>query len=105
MIENVNSSSYATISFSDNIGIPIDKADAEKYYVLGPQNSHLKNNTFVSQIDRPIEKNVLPNTGIWIEPNMFYLIGFIIVLVISVLGTLHGDHHKMMTKGNRENYD
>ncbi|MEX0380997.1 hypothetical protein AB3K25_03590 [Leuconostoc sp. MS02] len=96
MIKNVNSNSYATISFSSDIGISVDNLNTDEYYVLGPQNNGLKSNTFVSHISDRVEKSVLPSTGVLSGANSLYVTAFSIIIVIGFLYTLHHCHHKMV---------
>ncbi|GMA70536.1 hypothetical protein GCM10025879_17820 [Leuconostoc litchii] len=43
----MNSDSYVTISFSNDMGIPVDKHNEDEYYVLGPKNNTSKSNIFI----------------------------------------------------------
>lgn len=87
METDINSDSYATISFSNDTGIPVDSHTTNEYYILGPQNNASRSDTFIGVNSYQGKRNVLPNTGISLGLNTLFSIVFYIIIVLVLLHT------------------
>lgn len=105
MITDINSNSYATISFSNDSGIPVDKHNTDEYYVLGPKNNGSKSDIFIG-INNHLEEQVfLPNTEAVLGGGNLSFIILYSTIIMFFLCTLCRVDLKMSGKENGENDD
>lgn len=107
MRTDINSNSYATISFSDTTGIPVDAYNTSEYYVLGPRNNDLRSDTFIGikNYNENEKNNTLPSTGITLENIDLLLIIFNIIMLIVFFRTFYQIIFKIDWERNGEFYD
>ncbi|TYC46667.1 hypothetical protein [Leuconostoc litchii] len=84
----MNSDSYVTISFSNDMGIPVDKHNEDEYYVLGPKNNTSKSNIFIGVNGHQEKKSILPDTGSASGFDGLLFIIFNIIILMVFLYTL-----------------
>lgn len=84
---DIDSDSYATISFSNDTGIPVDSHTTSEYYILGPQNNASTSDIFIGVNNYQEKRNALPNTGISLEVDILFLITLYITIVLVLLHT------------------
>lgn len=88
MANDTGFDSYATISFSNTNGIPVNRHEINEYYVLGPQNNDLKSDTFIGMDNYPEGIGGLPSTGTTLDVDGLFLSIFNIIIVSSLFCVL-----------------